>query len=806
MQQRDRSAIRYEQFVKPRRKRWPGLVAAMILLGFAAAAAYLLLGDEGAAQGPPPPLSRAGGPVADEAYQWKAVAIGGGGFITGLSQDAGGRTLVARTDVYGAYIWDAKADRWKQLLTAPALPERDRVQDGIAQGVYEIAVAPSRSDRIYMAVKGQVYRTDDAGRSWSAPAVQAPFPLGWDANGEYRVQGPFMAVDPADPDLVLLGTPYHGLWRSADAGGHWERVASVPLGVDRSPQPGLQAPGALIWFEQPLGGKPTGRIFVASSGHGMFVSSDKGRSFTPLASGTAHPLTLRRGVFDRRGVFFGADDQGQAIWAYEKGTWRNVTVEAGLAPKGFAAIAANPRADQIVAFDGSGVGYQSSDGGRSWTSITHSARAGAKDPPWLRVSDQSFFPTADIRFDARSPNRLWVAAGMGVFHADMPPGSAVAEWESLSRGIEELVANDVIQPPGQSPLFAAWDFGIHVKDDLNAYSTGYGPRERVLIAAQQLDWTPSDPRFVVTNASDTRTACCWQDGDAVMAGSSKDGGRSWRKFASLPTPPGTKGDDPWRMSFGTIAVSASDRKNIVWAPAFNRQPFVTADGGWNWKPVMLPGATGDTPGSFKEFYYQRKTLAADKGKGGVFYLYHSGEAPNEVLAGLWRSHDAGESWQRVFGGEIAPQSNYAAKLRAVPGKEGHLFFTSGHGTASDTRLRRSIDGGASWTAIGDVDRVDDVAFGKAAPRTDYPAIYISGRVRGVYGIWRSLDNAASWQRLVDFPVGTLDQVTVMAADPDVFGRVYLGYKGSGWIWGEPAPCKPAPLKSLATEQCSKVGG
>jgi hypothetical protein len=43
--------------------------------------------------------------------------------------------------------------------------------------------------------------------------------------------------------------------------------------------------------------------------------------------------------------------------------------------------------------------------------------------------------------------------------------------------------------------------------------------------------------------------------------------------------------------------------------------------------------------------------------------------------------------------------------------------------------------------------------------------------------------------LAEFPVGRLDQVTAVAADPDVFGRVYLGYAGSGWIWGEPAPCK-----------------
>lgn len=190
----------------------------------------------------------------------------------------------------------------------------------------------------------------------------------------------------------------------------------------------------------------------------------------------------------------------------------------------------------------------------------------------------------------------------------------------------------------------------------------------------------------------------------------------------------------------------------------------------------------------------------------MFYLVHSGEAPNEELTGLWRSGDGGVKWERVFTGEIAPSSTMAAKLRSVPGHAGHLFFTAGFAHTTDTGLRRSTDGGRSWNVVPEVTRVDDIAFGKAARGAAYPAIYISGRVGGTYGVWRSTDNAGSWQRLVDFPVGTLDQVTAIGADPDVFGRVYLGYKGSGWIWGEPATCTAAPLRSLEHQQCSKVGG
>jgi hypothetical protein len=67
--------------------------------------------------------------------------VGGGGFITGLSLDPGGKTFVTRTDVYGAYIWSPKADRWVQLVNADAMPQNDRVQAGLAAGVYEVVVA-----------------------------------------------------------------------------------------------------------------------------------------------------------------------------------------------------------------------------------------------------------------------------------------------------------------------------------------------------------------------------------------------------------------------------------------------------------------------------------------------------------------------------------------------------------------------------------------------------------------------------------------------------------------------------------------
>jgi photosystem II stability/assembly factor-like uncharacterized protein len=800
MNARNRRDVRFDQFVKPKRRKWPWLVAlAVVLVGGGVGAGKFAFERASAHDGPPPALSKAGGPVAGETYRWAHVAVGGGGFITGLSFDARGQTFVVRTDVYGAYVWDKAGDRWVQLATADAFPAGDRVQAGIAAGAYEAQVAPSNPDRIYLAIKGMVYRSDDRGLHFRVTGSGNPFPLKWNANSEFRLGGPFMAVDPANPDLVLLGTPESGLWRTADGGNSWSRVASVvpgsAFGKPRAP---------MIWFERGAGGKATGRVWVMNAGQGMLVSNDHGASFARLSSDSAQPMTLRRGAFDRQGAFFGVDDATHAVWKFADGHWQDLSRQVSVSSIDFAAVAADPNSDLVVVFSQSGQGFATTDGGQHWANVAHTGAVGAGDPPWLKTSDNAYFATADVRFDPAVPGRLWVAAGTGVFQADFHAGTAVVQWTSVTRGIEELVANDIVQPSGHSPIFGGWDFGLRVMDRLDRFPSTFGPNERGLISVQQMDWSPSQPGTVITNATDVRD-CCTEDGNAVMAGYSTDGGWRWTKFATLPTPPGTKPDDPKRMSYGTIAVSANSPDNIVWEPAFNRAPFYTTDRGRTWQQVVLAGANGPDYGSFDALWLQRKTLAADRVQPGTFYLYHSGNGGNPQLAGLWRTQDGGVHWDHVHMGEIAPASNMAAKLRAVPGQAGHLFFTSAVAYNDDTGLRRSTDGGQTWQTVPGITHVDDVAFGKAAPGSDYPAIYISGKLHEAYGVWRSVDNARTWQRLTDFPAMTLDQVTSIAADPDVFGRVYLGYVGSGWIWGEPAPCGKPHFDRVADVTCTRVG-
>ena len=80
-----------------------------------------------------------------------------------------------------------------------------------------------------------------------------------------------------------------------------------------------------------------------------------------------------------------------------------------------------------------------------------------------------------------------------------------------------------------------------------------------------------------------------------------------------------------------------------------------------------------------------------------------------------------------------------------------------------------------------------VGFGKSAPGQTYPAVYVWGRYKGVWGIFRSDDAGASWLRINDdahqYGGGMGGQVI---GDPRQFGLVYITTSGRGVALGQPA--------------------
>ena len=161
-------------------------------------------------------------------YEWKNVAIGGGGFVTGVLFHPGEKGLAyARTDVGGAYRWDDQARRW--------IPLTDWLgaEDDNLMGIESIAIDPSDPERVYLAAgtylnpklgNGAILRSSDRGRTFQR--TNLPFKLGGNEMG--RGNGERLAVDPNDGRVLFFGSRGAGLWRSEDGGARWTQVKSFP--------------------------------------------------------------------------------------------------------------------------------------------------------------------------------------------------------------------------------------------------------------------------------------------------------------------------------------------------------------------------------------------------------------------------------------------------------------------------------------------------------------------------------------------------------------------------------------------------
>ena len=178
-------------------------------------------------------------------------------------------------------------------------------------------------------------------------------------------------------------------------------------------------------------------------------------------------------------------------------------------------------------------------------------------------------------------------------------------------------------------------------------------------------------------------------------------------------------------------------------------------------------------------------VVADPVNPKVFYAF-------DPSAGtLYASADGGASFTAETTGlpdrDAAEGTNSLPQLHTVPGRTGDLWLTGGDGL-----LYHSTDGGKTFAQDASVGTVATLGFGKAAPglatraapASGYPAIYLTGIVGGVQGIFRSTDGGASWTRInADAQQwGWIGQS--ITGDPDVFGLVYLGTNGRGIQYGE----------------------
>ena len=130
----------------------------------------------------------------------------------------------------GIWLTDDAGETWRhgnRGIVPDYVPPEGRAR-ALNLCVHHIERAPARPERLFMQFHGGVYRSDDAGESWTDISAGLPSNFGFP-----------VVVDPADPDSAFVipvatsdrltpgGTV--GVWETRDAGATWtERTAGLP--------------------------------------------------------------------------------------------------------------------------------------------------------------------------------------------------------------------------------------------------------------------------------------------------------------------------------------------------------------------------------------------------------------------------------------------------------------------------------------------------------------------------------------------------------------------------------------------------
>ena len=734
-----------------------------------------------------------------QSYKWSNVEIVGGGFVPGIifnKKEAG--LVYARTDIGGAYRLDNATGRWTPLLDSIGF------DDWNLTGVDSLATDPVDPNRVYVLAgtytnsftsqNGAVLRSTDRGATWQR--TNLPFKSGGNMPG--RSMGERLAIDPNRNTTLYLGARSgNGLWRSTDSGATWSRVTSftaVGTYVERAGDAYLGDRDGVVWvtFDPRTGTAGTASrtiyVGVADKANSVYRSTDAGATWAPVP-GQPNGFLPHHAVLASTGQLYVTYSDGAGpydglkgdVWRFDtaSGAWALISpVPSSSADDyfgygGLAVDAQHPDTLMVASLNSwwpDTILFRSTNRGATWTRIwdwgsypnrTLRYTQDISAAPWLVFTNPSPVPpvpspqlgwmVGDLEIDPFNSNRMLYGTGATIYGTTnltaWDTGGAIAITVQ-ARGLEETAVLDLVSPPSGAPLLSGLgDVNGFRHDSLTA------PPSRMFnspsFAAQSLDYGELMANFIVRAGNVDKSA----NPNVNRAAFSFDGGANW--FQASSEPPGVTGA-------GTIAAAANASR-VVWSPAGTTPAFSTTNGS-SWT-----ASTGAPAGA---------SVASDRVNPMRFYAFAAGR--------FYASTNGGASFAATPASGLPP----TARFKAVPGREVDVWLAGGT-EGGLYGLWHSIDGGASFTKLSNVQEADNIGFGKPAAGQTYPALFTSAQLGNVRGLYRSDNAGASWVRINDNNHQFGSTGGAITGDPRVYGRVYVGTNGRGIIYGDLIPATAA---------------
>ena len=692
------------------------------------------------------------GTVGDGAYinpDWSygQVAIGGGGFVTGVFAAPEQDVYYAKTDVGGVYYRTSETNgKWVSMNYWVTADDRGLL------GCDGLAFDPQSPNRVFMLLgteyfsngKTVVAVSEDYGKNITIVDVTDKIKV--HGNGMGRGNGERIAVDPNNGNIIFAGGRSGGMIKSTDGGYTWESVTSFP---DAST---ANANGINVILFDPSTAKDgvTQKIYASVSRNksdNLYVSEDGGATWSPLPNSDTSNM-VQRMKLDSKGNLYVTYINHEGPWNCALGSIYRYNTDGtaeNIAPtdESFGDIVIDPNDDNRLVAVTSGRWeeqsngsfgdrfYTSTDGGKTWNNVLKSMEMDTNGMPW--VEDCAIHWCSSLAIDPFDANKIMVNSGNGIF-------SCGNIWDSTPKfyfdalGIEETVPLDIITMKDYPLVSAVGDYDGFVHEDIftpaQRHQDKIGSTTSITIAAQNRDlW-----------------AKVGGDDKEMKLTYSTDGGKTWNKITNSP-------ESGKILYNGRIALNA-DGSVLLWSAENAMKAYWTDNWGESWNEVE--GVIGN------DVYFIGDPNNAD-------YVYGGGNGT------FYTSSDGGKTFARAAG--ITP--NYR-RLCVDPENEGTIYIANGAG------LLVSKDHGQTAELVPNIKYCEAVGLGKAKNDGDPLVIYIWGTPMEADkpGLYMSENLGESWVRVNDdvHNFGGTGNGVFVSGDMNEYGRCYMSTVGLGIIY------------------------
>lgn len=711
--------------------------------------------------------------------EWAQFGLGAGGQVTaiyGYSDYSSNDTQIARTDTHGFYVreWTNNcvygatvyaAPCWRQGFRASNVPGMSIDLANGAGGAVEAVACASNTNVIYSFwnstpfVPGFLYVSLDKGLTWKKTTLTTT-----ETANNGNQSGPFIACDPNNPDNAIIDTGTGGVVYTNNG------TQAVPTFSSAITAVGTGVRHNVI-FEY----GSSSNVWISKEGTSGAYRSTTGMNgtFTLQNSGSPPAMTQKGHLYaDKFGQIWAEYNGGSTAYRFASGAWNAHSVGAQCAAIAFDPSSASVGVQKVLCFTYYGQFAVSITNGTSWgtSSTNQTFSAAPPQPTWLNVANQTPIG-GPVLLNGYSgtydpSGNVYFAGGIGVWKVASGFSPSSLAWAADTLGIEQLVVNKVVTPAGGPTSIAVWDRGVFTNKNPAQFPAKYfdnNPSLDVIMYAWGLDVASNDPTVLVA----------WIRGSGTPATSTNQGW-TWTNWANSPSTVGAQGSDVAALTSQKFVVISGLSQPITW----------TSNGG---STAFTTSTISGTPTSWATAPGVGWPLAADRLTADI-YCAASGRT-------IYYSTNFGQNFalSGINSGTLDGAANLFY-LRGVPGTSSYLYSSGGQGGSHPTnthlwRLTKTTNPCDTATSVNaNVKEVLAFGFGSNPPSggSYTTTIYYYGWYNGTLGFWQTIDNFATAPTAINipasqtpYPLDSMDLVSWVDGDPDIYGRVYACFRGSG---------------------------